>query len=222
MSLRLQTRNITKSYDGRRVISDCSVTYEQSGIHVVMGPNGCGKSTFLRICALLEKPDAGEVRFTASGETLDNDIDLKRRITLVLPSVGVFNTSVYKNVAYGLMIRGLSREVIREKTESVLEFVGLITKKSHNARTLSSGEKQRLGIARAIIIDPEILFLDEPAAYIDQENTEIVEEIILDMKKYRKKTVIMTTHQIEQGKRLADSILVMRDGKIIERGNMPK
>jgi tungstate transport system ATP-binding protein len=221
MSLRLQARNISKSYNGRPVISDCSVTYEKSGIHVVMGQNACGKSTFLRICALLEKPDAGEVCFTSDEERLVNGIELMRKITLVLPSVGVFNTSVFNNAAYGLMIRGLHREAIREKTESVLEFVGLISKKNHNARILSSGEKQRLGIARAIVIDPEMLFLDEPAAYVDQKNTEIIEKIILDMKKQRRTTVIITTHQIEQGKRLADRMYMMREGKIIESGDMP-
>lgn len=220
MSLTLKAEKISKGYDGRHVLRDCSVSFEQSGIHVVMGPNGCGKSTFLRICALLERPDTGEVLFTAGGEPLENSIELRRRITLVLPSVGVFNTSVYRNVAYGLKIRGVRGKEAEEKTDRVLEFVGLIEKKNHHALTLSSGEKQRLGIARAVVIDPEILFLDEPAVYVDQENSEIIEKIILDMKQLRKSTVVITTHHVEQGERLADRILIMQDGMIKERGKM--
>jgi tungstate transport system ATP-binding protein len=218
MSLTLKAERISKSYEGRHVLRGCSVSFEQSGIHVVMGTNGCGKSTFLRICALLERPDTGEVLFTSGGEPLENSIELKRKITLVLPSVGVFNTSVYRNVAYGLKIRGVMGKEAEEKTDEVLEFVGLISKKNQNAPTLSSGEKQRLGIARAIVIRPEMLFLDEPAVYVDQENTEIIEKIILDMKQLRKSTVIITTHHIEQGERLADRVLIMQDGMIMERG----
>jgi tungstate transport system ATP-binding protein len=134
--------------------------------------------------------------------------------------VGVFNTSVYRNVAYGLKIRGVGGKEAEEKTDRVLEFVGLIEKKNHYALTLSSGEKQRLGIARAVVIDPEILFLDEPAVYVDQENTEIIEKIILDMKQLRKSTVVITTHHVEQGERLADRILIMQDGMIMERGQV--
>jgi tungstate transport system ATP-binding protein len=220
MSLTLNIERISKSYDARHVLRDCSVSFELSGIHVVLGPNGCGKSTFLRICALLERPDTGRVLFTSGGEPLESSIELKRRITLVLPSVGVFNTSVYRNVAYGLKIRGVKGVEVEERTDRVLEYVGLIQKKNHNALTLSSGEKQRLGIARAVVIEPEILFLDEPAVYVDQENTEIIEKIILDLKQLRKTTVVITTHHVEQGKRLADRTLVMRDGMIVERDQM--
>ncbi len=217
MSLTLNVQRISKSYDSRQVLLDCSVSFERSGVHVVMGPNGCGKSTFLRICALLERPDAGDVLYASGGERLENSIELKRRITLVLPSVGVFNTSVYRNVAYGLKIRGMSRKEAEERTARVLEFVGLTEKRNHHALTLSSGEKQRLGIARAIVIEPEILFLDEPAVYVDQENTGIIEQIILGMKQQSRSTVVMTTHHVRQAERLADRILIMRGGKIMER-----
>jgi tungstate transport system ATP-binding protein len=220
MSLTLNIESISKSYDSRYVLRDCSVSFEQRGIHVIMGPNGCGKSTFLRICALLERPDRGNVLFTAGGEPLENSIELRRRITLVLPSVGVFNTTVYRNVSYGLKIRGVRRREAEEKTDRVLEFVGLIDKKTHHALTLSSGEKQRLGIARAVVIEPEILFLDEPAVFVDQENTEIIEKIILEMKQLKKSTVVITTHHVEQGERLADRILILQEGMIMERGQM--
>jgi tungstate transport system ATP-binding protein len=96
-----------------------------------------------------------------------------------------------------------------------LDFVGLKHKANQKALTLSSGETQRLGIARATVIEPEILFLDEPTASVDQENTEIIEDIILRMKKIGKSIVVITTHDMAQAERLADWLLLMKDGKII-------
>jgi tungstate transport system ATP-binding protein len=179
-----------------------------------MGPNGCGKSTFLRICALLERPDAGELLFTDDGKQLLHDIDLRRRITLVLPKTGAFNTTVFNNVAYGLMVRGMHKNMVREKVGRALDFVGMNHKVKQNARTLSSGETQRLGLARALVIAPEILFLDEPTASVDEENTAIIESIIVRLKKDERTMVIMTTHDRDQASRVADHLLVIERGVI--------
>lgn len=213
MSLRLEVSDISKSYDGKHVLKDCSFVFD-NGIYALMGPNGCGKSTFMRICALLENPDRGRVAYFSEAGDVRQDINLRRRISLVLPGIGLFNTSVFKNVAYGLKIRGMQKKSIEEKTKTMLEFVGLSGKSRQNALTLSSGESQRLGIARAMVIVPEILFLDEPTASVDQENTWIIEGIILKMKRDRKTTVVIATHDREQAERLADRIISVRDGKI--------
>lgn len=215
MNIQLHVSKIYKSYNGKPVLKDCSISFEKSGTYVLMGPNGSGKSTFFRICALLENPDKGEVNYLSGGVISRKDIELKRKITLLLPKVGVFNTSVVKNAAYGLKIRGMVGSEIKEKVDRALEFVGLINKKNQNALTLSSGETQRLGIARAIVIEPEILFLDEPTASVDQENTEIIEDIILKTKKRGRSITIIATHDIAQAKKLADQLLLMKDGRII-------
>jgi tungstate transport system ATP-binding protein len=215
MSLILTISHAYKSYDGKPILRDCSFPFEKSGTYVLMGSNGCGKSTFLRICALLEEPDAGEVRYFSGTEIVKKDVQLRRRITLLLPKVGVFNTIVSKNVAYGLKIRGIRDPEIKEKVERSLEFVGLTHKRNQNALSLSSGETQRLGIARALVIEPEILFLDEPTASVDPENTEIIENILLKMKQEQKSIVVITTHNMAQAERLADRLLMMKDGRIV-------
>ncbi len=214
MNLSLQAVGIDKSYNSNPVLQGCSWSFDSAGIYVLTGANGCGKSTFLRICALLETPDSGAVSYLDGGDTVQHGISLMRRITLVLPKSGLFNTSVYRNVSYGLRIRGISGKEAAGRIVSILEFVGLSHKKDQNALTLSSGESQRVAIARALVIDPEVLFLDEPTASIDGKNVGIIEDIILQLKQRGRTTVIMTTHDRAQAERLADRLLLLEKGKI--------
>ncbi|MDP2276997.1 MAG: ATP-binding cassette domain-containing protein [Nitrospirota bacterium] len=216
MSLKLNISDVRKSYNGKPVLNACSFSFDRNGVYVLTGSNGSGKSTLLRICALIESPDKGEVNYFSGDNIISKDIGLRRRITLVLPGIGVFNTTVFNNAAYGLKIRGAKSKEAEEKVNDALKFVGLIHKRDHDALTLSSGETQRLGIARAMAIEPEVLFLDEPTASIDNENTEIVEDIILNMKKEGKSKIIIATHDMMQAGRLADCMLLMDEGKIIK------
>jgi tungstate transport system ATP-binding protein len=215
MILRLTADHICKSYGGESVLRDCSFAFDKSGTYVLMGPNGSGKSTFLRICALLEEPDAGEIMYFSGANALKKDIELRRRTTLLLPKIGVFNSTVFKNVAYGLRIRGIKGSKIEERVDEALEFVGLIHKRNRNARLLSSGETQRLGIARSMVIQPEVFFLDEPTASVDQKNTGIIEDIILKMKERGNSIVVITTHDMAQADRLADWLLLLKDGRVV-------
>ena len=216
--MKLKVSHITKTYGSRTILNDCSCVFDKAGAYVLMGANGCGKSTFLRICALLEPQNSGEIAYLDNGTALAQDITLKRRLTLVLPRTGVFNTTVFKNVAYGLRIRGLDHRAIERKVNAALDFVALGPKAGQHARTLSSGETQRLGIARALVLEPEVLFLDEPTASIDEENTGIIESIIMTMRKEGRSTIIMTTHDRDQANRVGDVQLVMKNGKIENQG----
>jgi len=214
VKLRLRISGIVKAHNGNRVLDGCSFSFDRPGVYVLMGPNGSGKSTLLRICALLEKPDDGDVIYISGRSMLKDDITLRRRMTLVLPQVGIFNSTVFDNVAYGLRIRGLERQEIEQKTLAMLGFAGLTEKRTQRALSLSSGEKQRLGIARALAIAPEMLFLDEPTASIDEANTRLIEEMILEKKK-NGMTMIIATHDRLQAERLADQILLIRDKKLV-------
>ncbi len=216
MKLGLRVSNITKTYNGNEVLKECSYLFEQPGVYVLTGANGCGKSTFLRICSLLEAPDRGEIIYLDGRDTVPRDISLQRRITLVLPKIGLFNTTVFKNVSYGLRVRGIRRKEASDLVERALEFVGLAHKKDQNAHTLSSGETQRIGIARALVVETDILFLDEPTASIDRKNTEIIEAIIQQLKRDGQTIIVMTTHDPAQAQRLADFRMEMFDGKILQ------
>ena len=214
MGLNLEVARIRKSYNGQAVLRGCSFGFEAGRTYALLGQNGSGKSTFLRIAALLEPPDAGEVRYGDNGVTLPHDLALRRRITLLLPRIGVFNTSVFRNVAYGLKIRGRRGREVEDRVNEALERVGLLHKRAQQALDLSSGETRRLGIARALVIEPEVFCLDEPTANLDPNNAEIIEQIIFNMKTAGKSTIIVVTHDSAQARRLGDHPLVMDHGQI--------
>jgi tungstate transport system ATP-binding protein len=214
--MQLQVRNLLKSYNGVPVLRHLTYSFDQGGIYVLMGPNGSGKSTFLRICALLEPPDRGAVNFLMEGKILHKDLSLKRKITLLLPKIGIFNTTVFKNVAYGLKIRGWAKDRIKYQVIQALDQVGLSHKKDHPALTLSSGEAQRLGLARAMALEPEVLILDEPTASIDAKNTGIIEAIIRNLKSQAKTMILLSTHDRSQAERLADRLMTIKEGKMVE------
>jgi len=216
MALELIVSKIWKIYNGRPILRDLSFVFDKKKIYVIMGPNGSGKTTFLKICALLETPDKGEVFYLNSDKKrIPEDINLFRKITYVFPEVGIFNASVFDNVAYGLKIRGLKKKEIVSRVEEVLDFVGLTHKKKQDALTLSSGEAKRMGIARAIVIEPEFIFLDEPTAFVDMENTEIVKKILLQIKERGKSTIIIATHDTHFASKVGDIILKLENGKLL-------
>jgi tungstate transport system ATP-binding protein len=217
VNVNLAISEIEKSYGRKKVLAGCTHAFA-NGVTAVMGPNGCGKSTLLRICALLEPPDSGAVRYYhAREQSLPHDLDLMRRITLVLPGAGIFNATVWKNAAYGLMIRGVGRLQTGKRVKEILKTVGLYGRRRQNALTISSGEAQRLALARAMVLEPEVLFIDEPTASLDEENTAIVEELIFGMRRPGGPTVVIATHDRAQAERLADRIITIRNGRVPPR-----
>ena len=181
----------------------------------LVGPYSSGKSTLFRILALLEKVDAGQVNYLENGAALAQNLELRRRFTLVLPRPGIFNTTVFNNVAYGLKIRGVKSGELEARVREILASVGLAHKGGQWALDLSSGETKRLGLARAMVLAPEILFLDEPTANIDPRNTEIIEDIILRMKAGGRAAILMITHDPAQADRLGDELLYLKDGRLL-------
>jgi tungstate transport system ATP-binding protein len=216
----IETINICQKYGEREVLKNVNLKIDRSETFALIGPTGAGKTTFLRLIDLLEIPSSGRIYFNGLDVTESGRLrfEVRRQMTFVLQKPVVFNLSVYDNIAYGLKWRGRKREDIRQKVNNILELVSLAPYKSRNARTLSGGEAQRVAIARAIAIAPEVLLLDEPTANLDPVSTEKIEELIQTISRQYKTTIIMATHDLSQGRRLAHRIGVMVNGEIIQVG----
>jgi len=143
---------------------------------------------------------------------------LRRRIAIVFQQTVLFNTSVFNNVSYGLKIRGESKRNIRKKVKEVLQLVRLQGLERKNALDLSGGEAQRVALAQALIIEPELLLLDEPTANLDPKNVSIMEEALSWINKQQKITLIMTTHNMAQAQNLANKVALLFNSKIEKIG----
>jgi len=215
-----KVRNLKKVYNNKTVLDVDNLNFQEGKIYAIVGPNGSGKTTLLNILNLLEKPDEGQIFFhdqEITNKSNSDILEIRRRITLVNQDPFLFHSTVYDNIAYGLKIRSIPSEVQKKRIRSALKIVGLSGFKDRKANQLSGGEAQRVVIARALVIEPGILFLDEPTTSIDQKHIDVVERIIKKIKKEIKTTVIFTTHDLSQAYRLADEVISLLDGQIIKQ-----
>ena len=217
----IETVNIGQRYGGQDILKDVSLNVAVGEVFALIGPTGAGKTTLLRLLDLLETPAAGSIRFDGIDVTANKSLRLKarRRMAFVLQKPVVFNMSVYDNVACGLKWRKQKEPAVRQRVNQALELAGMAQYAKRNARTLSGGETQRVAIARALAIAPEVLFLDEPTANLDPVSTNKIEEVLAHIIAEGKTTVVMATHNMSQGQRLAGRIGVMMGGKLLQRGS---
>lgn len=216
----LKVKNLKKIYNNKTILDIDYLSFQESKIYAIVGPNGSGKTTLLNILNLLVKPDKGQI-FFRDQEIINNSnsklLEIRRKMTLVDQDPFLFQSTVYSNVAYGLKVRSVSSIVQQNRIKNALDMVGLSGFEDRKVDQLSGGEAQRVVIARALVIEPEILFLDEPTTSIDQRHIDIVERIIKKIKEKIKTTVIFSTHNLSQAYRLADEVISILDGKIIQQ-----
>jgi len=220
MSL-IELVDLSHSYGGREVLHNLNLAIHRGEVFTLIGPTGAGKTTLLRIIDLLEVPSAGEIYF--DGKCIPRSgkqrLEIRRRMSFVHQKPQVFNLSVYDNVACGLRWRGEKEDRIAEKVDHILKVVGLQGYENRNARTLSGGEAQRVALARALVLEPEVLLLDEPTANLDPISAAQIEQVISYVARQRKITMLMATHDMSQGRQLADRIGMLLDGKLVQTGN---
>lgn len=218
-----ELKDISKSYGQRTVLNVPELCLESNKIYAVLGPNGAGKTTLLRILNLLDKPDAGRLKFMECEVNYLNTRDLKmsRQMCMVFQRPHMFTTTVWNNIAYGLKYRGLKRDEIEKRVKEIIRFVGLASFENRLATKLSGGEMQRVALARALVLNPAVLFLDEPTANLDPGSVQVIEEIVRASYTKYGMTVIMITHNLFQAKRVAHEAIFMMGGEIVEKGGIP-
>jgi len=209
----VELQEVSHKYGQLEALKNINLVFDKGEVTALIGPNGSGKSTLLRIIAGLERPTEGTI--VVDGKSRDPG-ELRNIATLVFQKSVAFNTSVYENLAYGLKIRRLSRSQIDEKIHDVLRMVGLEGFDKRRARRLSGGEQQRVSLARALVIDPEILLLDEPSANLDPRSATVVENVITRASHELGTTIIMASHNMGQAKRLASKVATLEDGTLID------
>jgi tungstate transport system ATP-binding protein len=185
-------------------------------IVAVIGPNGAGKSTLLRVMGLLERPTTGKVFFRATEATPDKALAMRRRMASVFQEPLLLNATLYDNASLGLKLRGLRRDQIDKRLRPWLERLGIAHLESRQARTLSGGEARRTSLARALVLDPELLLFDEPFSALDPMTREA---LLLDLQAILRETgitTVMVTHDLHEAELLGTRIGVLIQGRLLQ------
>ena len=209
-------RGVTREYERKRMLDVARLDVRRGEILALVGPSGAGKSTLLRLLNFLETPSSGTIHFldTVFDATHPLPLDLRRRVTTVFQRPILLNRSVYANVVYGLRLRGVRDSA--DQVEDALEQVGMRDRARQKARTLSGGEAQRVSLARAMVLQPDVLLLDEPTANLDPYNVGLIEETVSTLNSAKKTTVVLVTHNIFQAQRLAHRVGLLLEGQLVE------
>lgn len=217
----LEIRKLKKDYGATDVLKEVSLTVERGEVVVVIGPSGCGKSTLLRCINGLEPIQSGEILLDGTvltdGKTKWTQI--RQKIGMVFQSYDLFpHMTVLDNVLLGPMkVQGRQREEATEMAKKLLDRVGLIEKVDSYPRQLSGGQKQRVAIVRALMMQPEIMLFDEVTAALDPEMVREVLDVVLELAKGGM-TMVIVTHEMQFAKAIADRVIFMDSGEIIEAG----
>ena len=205
--LPLRAEGLGFSAGGIAILSDVSLSLEAGSPSIIVGPNGAGKSVLLRLLHGLLAPSTGRVLWAG---------DAARRQAMVFQRPVLLRRSVLANAVYPLKLAGVAAAEREPRARAALEMVGLAALADRPARRLSGGEQQRLALARAAALSPEVLFLDEPCASLDPTATRAVEEIVARLAA-RGTKIVMTTHDLGQARRLAGEVLFLNRGRLREQ-----
>jgi tungstate transport system ATP-binding protein len=209
--LPLTIEAVTVRRGGRQILGPIDWVLDGQGITILMGPNGSGKTTFLRVMHGLERVGRGRLVWTAAAG------DVRARQAFVFQAPIMMRRSVLDSIAYPLLLDGVARKKAMTQAEALAAQMGLGGLLEQPAQAISGGEKQKLALARALIRAPDVLFLDEPCANLDGRATKEIERILTEVRAAGTR-IVMSTHDIGQARRLADDILFLHHGRLIETG----
>ncbi len=210
-------RNIVKSFDGQVILKGVNLDINEKEFVTLLGPSGCGKTTLLRILGGFLDADEGSVIF--DGEEISKKPSYERELNTVFQKYALFpHLSVYENIAFGLKIKKMSKDIIDQKVMKMLKLIGLEGYENKNTTLLSGGQQQRVAIARALVNEPKVLLLDEPLAALDLK---LRKEMQYELKRIQQEvgiTFIFVTHDQEEALTMSDKIVVMNNGEIQQVG----
>jgi len=207
----IEVKNLVKEFNGRKVLDGISFEVEEGEVFGYLGPNGAGKTTTLRIILGLLNPTSGKA--IVMGKNLAEDDEARKKIGVVLENDGLYeDLSAFDNLEYYAQLYDVSNR--KEKIEDLLRFVGLYERRREKVGVFSKGMRRKLAIARAIIHDPEILFLDEPSAGLDPEAQRMVRNLIVELSR-KGRTIFLNSHDLDEVQRICDRIAILQRGRLM-------
>ncbi len=214
----IQFKNIVKKFDNQIILKGIDLDIYQNEFVTLLGPSGCGKTTLLRILGGFLEPDKGEVSF--DGKDIAKLPPYKRELNTVFQKYALFpHMNVFDNIAFGLKIKKMSKDVIEQKVMKMLRLIGLEGYENKDVTLLSGGQQQRVAIARALVNEPNVLLLDEPLGALDLK---LRKEMQYELKRIQQEvgiTFIFVTHDQEEALTMSDKIVVMKEGEIQQVGS---
>jgi osmoprotectant transport system ATP-binding protein len=220
----VELRRVSKSFTGGiKAVDELTLQVPSGNIFALLGPSGCGKTTTLRLINRLEEATSGEVLVHGQDVRLQRPEVLRRSIGYVIQEGGLFpHQDVSTNVATVPRLLGWDRRRIRQRVSQVLDLVGLPEAQfgRRMPAELSGGQRQRVGVARALAADPDTLLMDEPFGALDPGTREAIHDEFLRLHAQIRKTVVLVTHDIVEAGRLAEQIVLLDRGQIVQRGSL--
>lgn len=216
----LELVSLSKQYpDGTTAVDGVSLTVRKGEFVVLIGPSGCGKSTTLRMINRLIEPTAGTITLDGQDFTAYNPVALRRRFGYVIQQIGLMpHLTIAENISFVLRLKGVKRADRRKRAEELLRLVGMepVQFLDRYPKELSGGQQQRIGVLRALAHDPDIILMDEPFGALDPLIREQLQDELLRLQRSVQKTIIFVTHDMDEALKMADRIVVMRDGRIVQ------
>ena len=214
----LEIKELGKSYGHAEILKGINLTIEQGSVLALIGPTGSGKTTLLRLVNLLESPSSGQIIFKGQKVSDRSEREMlmaRRSMAMVFQKPVMFKARVQENISFGLKMRRMDD---REKVREALSAVGLAGYENRDAGTLSGGEMQRIALARALVLEPELLLLDEPTANLDPKSADAIDRLLQGLAG-QKTTVILATHNMREALKLASIVAVLQAGRLTAVGS---
>jgi len=215
----LEAQEICWKQDNRLILQGINFNLLSGECVGLIGPNGSGKSSLLKILAFLETPTSGRLFFQGQSVPKAVPLSIRRKIAIVFQESLLLNTRVFDNVAMGLKIRGLAKGIIRDKVDYWLEQFGVAHLSKQAARSLSGGEAQRVSLARAFAIEPDVLFLDEPFSALDAPTKEGLRIDLAKVFKTTQTTTVLVSHDFKDIAHLTNRTLILLNGQVVAEGS---
>ena len=218
----IEIENLTKKFKDNTALDNVSLRIKKGEVFGLLGPNGAGKTTLIRLLIGLIKPTSGTARISYNGEGFDikkNIMEIRKRASLLPQEAEVYeNLTARENILYYGQIFGAPNGEVTKRTEELIDMIGLRGRENDVTKDFSGGMKRKVLVARALVMDPDLIFLDEPTTGIDILGARTVRNLIKKLSKEMHKTIILTTHDLSEVSELCDRVGIIVKGKLVALG----